>query len=90
MRPEIKIGFTDFNGNGGCLVREGDGSLDIALQNCSYRIRKTDRMELNYRAGTEGKRIGTLKVGGFSLWAEESQLQKLAVEIEKHLKNLKT
>ena len=46
-------------------------------------------MELNYRAGTEGKRIGTLKVGGFSLWAEESQLQKLAGEIEKHLKNLK-
>ena len=85
MRPEIKMGFTDFNGNGGCLVKEDDGSLDIGLQNCSYRIRKTDHMKLEYRAGIEGQRTGVLKVGGFSIWTDEPQLQKLALAIEKHL-----
>ncbi|KEQ11270.1 hypothetical protein GZ77_26330 [Endozoicomonas montiporae] len=88
MKPEIITGFTDFNGNGGCLVR-GEGSLDTALQNCSYKIRKTDRLELDYHPGAEGERTGVIRIGGFALWADESQLQKLAVEIEKYRKSIK-
>ena len=86
MRPEIITGFTDFEGNSGCLVR-GEGTLDIALRNCSYRIRKTERFELDYQPGAEGKRMGVIRIGGFALWGDEPQLQKLAMEIVKYLKS---
>lgn len=81
---EVKTSFKDFFGDGSCLVQTED-SLIVTLTNCTYSIRKTDKLDVSYQTGQEGERFAVLKIGSFTLWMNASQSEELILEINEYL-----